>query len=294
MSTVMIADGDADNVSVLSDILKSEYTLLTTGTASEMFELAVNIHPALILLGRLPDADGREALMRLRAIDATRHIPIILVTDGGNLDSEVSFLFLGASDLIIKPFRRELVRARVFAHVRNAKYIFELERLSMIDALTDIPNRRSFDLNMSDEWRRMYRNRSPIGLLMIDVDHFKNYNDTYGHQQGDFLLRRLARVFVSCLRRPSDAVARIGGEEFAVMLPNTDLVGAIGVAENIRASVEAMKVPCADGSRDTGVTVSIGVASVTPGDNHSIGALLELADRNLYAAKTGGRNRIFA
>ncbi|MDR1590029.1 MAG: diguanylate cyclase [Oscillospiraceae bacterium] len=292
---ILIADDDTANIGALTEILGRKYKLLSADTCARALEVAVNERPCLILLNTLlSGASGYDILPKLGEIDATRYIPVLMITDPIDVSSEARGLLLGAAGYIVKPFDRELIRARVDAHVRVIKYIREVERLSMIDALTDIPNRRSFDVTVNEEWRRMFRNRSPISLLMIDVDNFKDYNDTYGHPQGDILLKYLSHTFTKCLRRPYDTAARIGGEEFAIILPSTDLIGAMGVAESIRAAVEAMRVPCANLGTDTFVTVSIGVAAMTPNEHHIIGDLIEQADRNLYSAKTAGRNRIFA
>lgn len=292
---VLIVDSDVSNVDALKSILGHEYKLLSADTGAQALEIAISERPSLILLNAaLSDGNGYDVLPMLGEIDATRYIPVVMITGPVGASDEVNGLRLGASGYITKPFDRELVRARIGAHIRVVKYVRDVERLSMIDALTDIPNRRSFDVNINEEWRRMFRTRSPISLLMIDVDHFKDYNDTYGHPQGDVLLKCLAHTFVKCLRRPYDTVARIGGEEFAVTLPDTDLVGAIGVAESIRAAAESLRVPRESAGTDTSVTVSIGVATMTPNEHHGIGDLIDQADRNLYSAKTAGRNRIFA
>jgi diguanylate cyclase (GGDEF)-like protein len=291
--SIIIIDDIAENVDTLKGMLEIDYTVFVANTGAKALELAVKERPSLILLNvKLAAESGYDVLLTFKDIDATRHIPVIFVTDSGSVDEESNALRLGAVDFISKPFKGEIVRARVYTQVQVVKYIREIERLGMIDALTDIPNRRSFDLTINEEWRRMYRGGTPMSLLMIDVDNFKRYNDTYGHPQGDLLLRHLAQTFIKCLRRPSDTVARLGGEEFAITLPNTDTIGAMNVAESIRASVEAMRVPCKSLGKDTSVTVSIGAATVMPREEHSYVELIEHADSNLYRAKAGGRNRI--
>jgi diguanylate cyclase (GGDEF)-like protein len=167
-----------------------------------------------------------------------------------------------------------------------------IERLGLIDPLTNIPNRRCFDDRLDIEWRRAIREKKPISFLMMDVDKFKNYNDTYGHPQGDTLLRTIAKIFTSATRRPMDLAARIGGEEFGVLLPDTILEGALEVAEEIRSHVEATRIPTANGSTITTVTISIGVATHIPGEESTIEAFIAQADTNLYTAKETGRNRV--
>jgi diguanylate cyclase (GGDEF)-like protein len=158
--------------------------------------------------------------------------------------------------------------------------------------LTNIPNRRNFDDRLLIEWRRAVRTGGGISFLMIDVDKFKDYNDTWGHPQGDVLLKNIAAIFVSAARRPGDMAARIGGEEFGVLLPDANLEAATRVAEEIRYHVEQLKLPTADGKVETQVTVSIGVASSCPDKNTAIENFIVTADKNLYRAKSMGRNRV--
>jgi len=167
----------------------------------------------------------------------------------------------------------------------------ERERLIRIDQLTDIPNRRSFDERLPLEWGRAIRTKTPISLLILDLDYFKNYNDTYGHLQGDKALQAAAKLFLQELKRSGDLVARWGGEEFAILLSNTDINGALDVAERIRQRVENMQIPLADGSSSR-MTVSAGVNSLTPTASSSLEDFIHHADMALYTAKREGRNRV--
>jgi diguanylate cyclase (GGDEF)-like protein len=162
----------------------------------------------------------------------------------------------------------------------------------MIDALTDIPNRRFFDLRLKEEWRRSCRHRTPFSILILDIDKFKNYNDTYGHPQGDLLLHHVAKTIAGSLRRSSDMAARIGGEEFAVLLADTPKEGAFIVAEHIREQVAAAVVSCQTTGEQTSVTVSIGVNTVIPANDGDVSEFIQQADKNLYTAKDTGRNRV--
>jgi diguanylate cyclase (GGDEF)-like protein len=168
---------------------------------------------------------------------------------------------------------------------RRAQAEDKLEELATTDALTGLKNRRKFDSEIDMEWRRAVRNGAPVALLMIDADHFKNYNDTYGHQAGDQVLIGIAICISDSVRRAGDCTARFGGEEFAVLLPGTTAVQALAVAENIRLKVEQWS----DGPMVT--TVSIGIASVTPTAGMDWSDLVEAADKALYAAKSNGRNQ---
>ena len=168
----------------------------------------------------------------------------------------------------------------------------ERERLIRIDQLTNIPNRRNFDERLPLEWGRAVRTKTPLSLLILDLDYFKNYNDTYGHIQGDKALRLVAKIFAQELRRPGDLVARWGGEEFVVLLADTDINGAIDVANRIRLNVEKMEIPLFDNFISK-ITVSIGVNTIIPTTSDSLEDFIRNADTALYTAKKEGRNKVF-
>jgi len=167
-----------------------------------------------------------------------------------------------------------------------------LERLAAIDCLTQLANRRRFDESLLREWRRMSRERSPLALIICDIDHFKRYNDTFGHQQGDDCLRAVAKAIGGSARRPADLAARYGGEEFALILPNTPAEGALHLAETIRSAVSSLEIPHPHSSASAFVTLSLGVACIVPSPDTDPTGLLSAADRALYAAKEQGRNRV--
>jgi diguanylate cyclase (GGDEF)-like protein len=168
----------------------------------------------------------------------------------------------------------------------------ELQRLTATDSLTGVANRRRFDEALDHEWRRAVRTHAPLACIMIDIDHFKAFNDRYGHLQGDACLRQIAHSLVAAVRRAGDIVARYGGEEFAVVLPGTAHAGAVRVAEQLRAGIEALRVPNDASATLPFVTISLGVATVTPMAGVSPQTLVAAADRALYSAKRSGRNQV--
>jgi diguanylate cyclase (GGDEF)-like protein/PAS domain S-box-containing protein len=168
----------------------------------------------------------------------------------------------------------------------------ELHRLATLDGLTQVANRRRLDEFIGLEWRRARREQKPVSLILGDIDHFKLYNDTYGHQAGDDCLKAVARTIKECVKRPLDLVARYGGEEFAVILPGTDAEGAIHIAESICAEVELLGIPHSCSSTNGYVTISCGVSSIVPCEGSSPEDLISLADAGLYEAKRLGRNRV--
>jgi diguanylate cyclase (GGDEF)-like protein len=192
--------------------------------------------------------------------------------------------------LLMDEEKNTLVNRLELANQELAILNRHLSTLAATDALTGLANRRAFDLALSREWRAHTREERPLSLLLLDVDNFKKYNDTYGHPAGDQCLRVVAEAIVEALRRPGDSVSRYGGEEFAVILPGTDAVGALTVADQVRSNVRARGL-AHSASPFSFVTVSIGVATVMPQPDQDSQLLTDQADAALYSAKRLGRNR---
>ena len=167
-----------------------------------------------------------------------------------------------------------------------------LSNLAVHDGLTGIYNRRYFDETLAREWKRTMREKAPLSLIMLDIDYFKKYNDTYGHQAGDECLRQVATTISGALRRPADMAARYGGEEFVVVLPNFKLENSAKFGETIRAKIEALKMEHKQSDANPFITVSLGIASVVPSSISSYEELVGAADKALYSAKNKGRNRV--
>jgi len=167
----------------------------------------------------------------------------------------------------------------------------KLRQLSQQDGLTGVGNRRVFDKRLAEEWHRARRNSAPVSLLLLDIDQFKELNDTYGHQAGDEVLKVVASTAQETLKRPEDLLARYGGEEFAAILPSTGQDGAYRLAEDMRARIEALSIVIPDGPKDVRTTISLGVATLIPGPDHEAQDLVSIADHALYQAKRTGRNR---
>jgi diguanylate cyclase (GGDEF)-like protein len=168
----------------------------------------------------------------------------------------------------------------------------KLQQLATMDGLTGIANRRRFDDQLKLEWRRLGRESAALSLILCDIDHFKLYNDTYGHQAGDDCLRTVARTMADTARRPADLVARYGGEEFAVILPNTDVEGALRVARDILEAVKGQELAHDSSPVGPFVTLSLGVAAMVPNPQLLPESLVDAADQALYEAKEQGRDRV--
>jgi len=289
---VLIVDDDDSNLMLLTHILDPEYTVYTAKNGGEAIRAAEKYLPDVILLDIImPEQDGYTVISSLKSSEKTRGIPVIFITGLSNTDSEAKGFAFGASDYISKPFSPEVVKFRVRNQKKMLDQLRTIEQLSLTDQLTNLPNRRSFEIRLQSEWARARREQTPLSICMLDVDKFKNYNDTYGHQQGDIALRAVAENLAQTLKRPGDFAARWGGEELVVLLPNTNSRGACVLAEQIRRRVEGMDIPC-PGRGQTKLTVSIGVHTQVP--EHSVVSsefILE-ADAALYAAKSREGNKV--
>lgn len=265
--------------------------------------------PDLILLDiMLPGIDGFEVARRVRAMEKPGEwTPIIFLT-GLTRDEDLERgILAGGDDYLFKPISEVVFGAKIRAmqrivEMRDSLLMLtrqldstnrELTRLSAVDGLTGIANRRQLDEVLVREWRRCMRAEEPISLLMADVDYFKQFNDGYGHQAGDACLKSVAEILQAQLRRPADLVARYGGEEFAIILPETDSSGALRLAESMRQAVEVRGMRH-EGSLFGIVTISLGVATMIPQQADDLSRLLGAADWALYESKRLGRNRVHA
>ena len=291
-NTLLIVDDENANFKVLTHILGSEYTIFTATNGTSAIEKAREFLPDLILLDILmPDMDGYATLAKMKTFEDIRKIPVIFITGLDSDEDEEKGLALDAADYITKPFSAKIVKLRVRNQIQIINQMRIIERLSLIDQLTNIPNRRSFDDRIKMEWKQAIREKTPISLMIIDMDNFKDLNDNYGHQQGDIVLQKAAALLPQSFKRPGDFAARWGGEEFVVLLPNTTLEGAKELAEKIRSGIEKMTNKAANGS-EIKITASIGVNSLIPGIETSMDAFFANADKALYMAKDAGKNRV--
>lgn len=254
----------------------------------------------------MPGMNGLEVLTRIKTNQDWQDIPVIMITAVEAVEKLKEALDNGALDYITKPANRVELAARCRAALRLKKAIDDrkerereledrnqmLERLSFLDGLTGIANRRYFNESLSQEMKRSARDNQPLGLIMVDIDFFKNYNDMYGHATGDECLIQVARALEKVLKRPADFVARYGGEEFAVLLPNTDMEGAFLVAEDMRLSVVKLAIPHADSSVCDSVSISVGAGGIVPRPNSDPAEFISRVDAALYLAKKQGRNQV--
>lgn len=319
--TILVVDDRADNTELLSVILGLQgYTVEQRDRGGLAIEAAKTRPPDLILMDvSMPDMDGFEVCQRLKADPDTRDIPVIFISALNEAGKKIKAFEYGGVDYITKPFQIEEVLARVGNQLQISRLKTELKaknarlerellerqsiekklldlnqrlsRLAALDSLTQIANRRIFDEFLAKEWQRAQREQQCLSLILCDIDYFKLYNDSFGHQSGDFCLQKVAETIMSAVRRPADLVARYGGEEFAVILPQTPASNALQVAEKIGFKVKQLAISHPESSVGDYVTLSLGVTSLIPHPKYTTKQLLVAADKALYQAKKQGRDR---
>lgn len=291
-ATILIVDDEPLNIQVLSQALSPWYRIKAATDGQTALDIATSDDPPdLILLDiKMPGMDGYEVCQALKKRRSTTHIPVIFITGKSSTEDETRGLELGAMDYITKPFSVPIVMARVRNQVMLKVKTDMLEELISTDSLTEVANRRRFDIVLHDEWRRCIRSNEPISLLMIDLDHFKKINDNYGHTAGDSCLKEIAKTLNRSMRRSADTLARFGGEEFAAIVPNCDFDSAMNLAEKMRQDVEDLTITLPNTHKEIKITTSIGVASMIARRGSSQNVLLDTADELLYKAKASGRN----
>lgn len=290
---ILIADDTPYNLKVLSAVLSQHnYHIILAHNGLETLTLAVTEIPDLILLDiMMPGMDGIEACQRLKQDPNTWDIPIIFLTAKSEDDDIIRGLELGAADYITKPFNPKILLARVRTHLSLRQKTKELQEFAHKDGLTLIANRRRFDHFLETEWQRCLRTQTPLSLIMIDIDFFKNYNDTYGHLQGDEILKLTAKTLEQVVSGTPYLVARYGGEEFAIILSNTSLENAIGIAAKAHFEIANLNIAHKN-SKLKKLTASFGIATILPSEQTTSKDLINTADTRLFRAKENGRNCI--
>ncbi|MCC3429470.1 MAG: diguanylate cyclase [Microcoleus sp. PH2017_04_SCI_O_A] len=311
---LLVVEDNYSLLAYLQTLLSPYYRVAVAMDGVEGLEKAKSLQPNLILSDQImPRQNGLDLLKEIRNTPELSSTPVIFLTARSGMEARIESLDAGADDYISKPFdeRELLARVRNLLRTHAAEQQLTvlnrqlqqqkrqletvnraLQYLATYDSLTEVRNRRFFNDYMDAEWRRLAREEAPLSLIMCDIDYFKLYNDTYGHQPGDECLRQVAQVLQCSVKRSADLVARYGGEEFAVVLPNTDIEGAACVAERIAQQVRDLQIPHAQSGVSEYVTLSLGVACCIPAPMSQPATLIAIADESLYRAKAAGRDRV--
>ena len=281
---LILVEDDANlSLMLARQLERAGYVVQAASTIAQARELARGEWDLALLDRDLPDGDGLDLCGELRA--AVPHAYIIMLTGKSSGAQKLEGFASGADDYVTKPAQIEELLARVRAGLRIVALQKQLLELSQTDPLTSLRNRRAFDARLEEEFLHARRYERPLSLAIIDVDHFKSINDEHGHDAGDAVLRGVAKIIGGGTRQ-TDFVARIGGEEFAILLPETPLFEALQFAEKVRSSIAAQDVA------GHHVTISIGIANIPHSGVSEMRYLFNAADQALYRAKNGGRNRV--
>ena len=289
---LLLVDDDPTVIQIMGRLLKPLASIRFASSGAEALTLAAQWVPDLVLLdAELGDMSGIDVMQTLRRDPLLQEMAVIFVTSHDEEALEVAVLQQGAADFITKPIRSAPLMARVQTQLKVRQLTHELRQMATQDGLTGVANRRAFDQAYAQAWRTSRRSHQPLALLMVDVDHFKRYNDHYGHQAGDACLLAVASQLQQLCQRPGDMAARYGGEEFVVMLPDTRGPGAMHLAQTLLDAMTRIKLAHAASDVAPFVTVSVGVATTEHPQCSTPERLLQAADQALYVAKNTGRAR---
>ena len=299
MKILLVEDSATLRFAMRNYIIDAGHEPLVARSGEEALQLLENTPVDMIIMDvEMPGLNGFETTRLIREWLAGHWIPIIFVTGLNEDENYREGIEAGGDDYLIKPVSFMIIKAKIRAMERIAEMRdqlhqlnSELEALSQLDSLTQIYNRRTFNELAQQQWAQAKRHQQPISALMIDVDHFKLFNDHYGHPAGDACLKKVSQAIRSCLHRSSDILGRYGGEEFIVLLPETDAKGAMRVAQAIGEALEQLQHRHDVSPTSNYVTASIGGATCLRTTGHDLEELIKNADRALYKAKRAGRNR---
>lgn len=292
-AAVLIVDDEPSNIEILTAVLEDEYEIFIATSGEEAISVATTVLPDLILLDILmPTVDGYEVCSRLKSNPMIADVPVIFTTTLGNEQDQIKGLELGAIDYVTKPVMPEVVKARVRNHIDMKRMRDELAKLAVTDALTGLSNRRGLEESLDRETHRLSGIGKPLSVIIIDIDFFKHFNDSYGHTAGDRCLMMVASTLNRAIMTSNEVAARYGGEEFACILPETTFDDAMERADLILNRIQSLKIPHAASAVAPYVTVSVGVASSRCVEGADPDWWLDEADRQLYRAKDAGRNKL--
>lgn len=293
--TLLIVDDEPGHVkSFINALGNQNYHIRVAANGVKALEIIFASQPPdLILLDTaLPDVDGFHVCQEIKQHNKYQNIPIIFLHSREEDINIEKGLSLGAVDFLSRPFNDPLLKARINNHLELKIKSDLLERYASIDKLTNIPNRQQFDDRMQNEWLRCLRTHSPMSLIMMDIDFFKEFNDNYGQPTGDQCLRQIAKALCEKVKRPGDIIARYGGEKFGAILPTTDKQGALKIALDLQSTIKFLNITHEYSDTSNRMTMSFGVATTVATNETSPDQLIVHADTLLMSAKKAGKNTI--
>lgn len=294
---ILVIDDQPSNIDIMRVIFAEDevYKLIATLDGAKGIKLAKDHSPDIIITDyMMPEMSGLDVIDKLKNEEKTENIPVIMMAASDDSNVEERALALGAIDFIKKPLDISVVKARIKNYIRMKERFDQLEEFAFIDSKTGIWNARAYENRIDEEWNRERRWDKPLSLIMFDIDNFKFFNDEYGHGAGDECLYKVAQALKSTVTRAADFVARYGGEELVVLLPDLSFEEAKSMAEELRASVEDLQIPHekTQAKNVKVVTCSMGLVTVTPGEHITIKEFKDIADEKLYESKYQGKNRV--
>ncbi|WP_439271523.1 GGDEF domain-containing response regulator [Pseudochrobactrum sp. HB0163] len=293
-AVILIVDDEVSNIEIMSAVLEEDYEICFATSGEEALKVAQTVLPDLVLLDVLmPGIDGYDVCRRLKKEHLLADVPVIFTTGLNDHEAEIRGLSAGAIDYVTKPVQPVILRARVANHIELKRLRDQLAQLAVTDALTGLSNRRHLEQTLVQETARLAVTGDWLSVIMIDIDFFKLFNDTFGHPAGDRCLAMVAAALARAVHLATDLAARYGGEEFVCVLPGRDYNGALGVAQEIQRQVHSLAIPHPQSTVSSCVTVSIGVASAYCRTDMAPSQWMAHADRQLYLSKRSGRNDIF-
>ena len=289
--TILVIDDQTNNIMTLTHILSEDYTVLASKSGEAGLEIARNQRPDLILLDILmPGIDGYEVIKQLKHDSRTRNIPVIFISGLNTIEDEEKGLNYGAADYIGKPFTPAIVHLRVSNQIKMVSYIKRIEKFSMTDSLTDLPNRAAIEEHLEKTYQKQTLEQGNLSVFIMDIDNFKHYNDTYGHLQGDYVLKHVAAVLRQSFQRATDFVGRWGGEEFIAIVENATHEDNVAMANIVKENMQLFTRRKRDSIYGENVTLSLGIHTDIPNERESTRTYVERADLAMYAAKKAGKD----
>lgn len=290
---IMIVDDEIANIEMMAAVLEDDYEICFARSGPDALQVAMNARPDLILLDIvMPGMDGHAVCRQLKRDPVLCAIPVIFTTGLDEPEDEERGFEAGAVDYVTKPIQPIKLRSRVGNHIELKRMRDQLSALATTDALTGLGNRRLLEELLQSQLHRLSAQGEWLSFIMLDIDFFKQFNDIYGHLEGDSCLRRVAHALQGAMRRSDDVCLRYGGEEFACILPRTDHDGALDVAEQIRQAIEDLGIPHKGSGVSPVVTISVGVATGRSAADLSMELWISTADAMLYQGKRTGRNQV--